>query len=225
MPKYVYAKKFPDGINLRDREGKELTTISGGVKLEVAGDGGDRYQVFGTVAKVSVLDAPPDDEPGDEGGVKPDLPTMTWPVLGREHVVTDVFNRPRGYANRKHEGCDLRGHVGDQVVPVYDGVVIETRTTGYSDASYGRYVLIEHNIGGKLYRTQYCHLNSVAASVGQHVKAGETVIGASGNSGTDAAHLHLNLIDTVLAATDGRGYFVKGVINPQPYLPQLYTVL
>jgi murein DD-endopeptidase MepM/ murein hydrolase activator NlpD len=160
------------------------------------------------------------------GDVKPEPFWCSWPVGGPETPrVTDKFNAPRAYANRKHEGTDCDGYINltGQLAPVLaaqDGVVefVNMRT----GESYGTHVVIRHPWGGDpvRYHTLYGHLSRVQVSVGQEVKRGEQ-IGVAGATGTQAVHLHFGVYDTVtglkgyVRCSDCTALFTEGVIDPE----------
>ena len=78
------------------------------------------------------------------------------------------------------------------VMAIYDGTVLKTRTALSDDA--GRYVILKHSIGGKTVYSIYQHLKSISVKSGQSVSGGQ-VIGVAGTSGTKDGqydrHLHL----------------------------------
>jgi uncharacterized protein YraI len=75
-------------------------------------------------------------------------------------------------------------------------------------------VRIRHQVGNKVYKTVYAHLDSVFVTVGQNVKAGD-LIGLADNTGNSfGAHLHLTL------KVDGESTpgYPGGIVDPWPYL-------
>ena len=85
------------------------------------------------------------------------------------------------------KGLDFSCYTGSPVLSVADGVVDKVVDLG--DASYGRYVQVNHYWGFSL----YAHLSVAKVEKGQAVKAGE-VIGLSGNTGySTGPHLHLEV--------------------------------
>lgn len=89
---------------------------------------------------------------------------------------------------RSHTAVDFKGALGDEIVAVNDGVVLDV----YNDALYGVTVKIDH--GGKLV-AYYCGLDSSSVSAGDSVKIGG-VIGMLGNvpcEKADDAHLHFEM--------------------------------
>jgi murein DD-endopeptidase MepM/ murein hydrolase activator NlpD len=100
-----------------------------------------------------------------------------------------------------HLALDIAAPKGTTIVAADSGYVVSTQ---YSDAGYGRMLIIDHGNG---YRTLYAHLTSMYVAVGQSVSKGETIgtCGATGNA--TGPHLHFEVIK------DG----VKR--NPLNYLP------
>ena len=150
------------------------------------------------------------------------------PIRDIPLFVTDQFNAPRDYANRKHEGVDFRAYdmAKRQPVRVYaaqDGIVDEVATTFRPGRNYGRHVIIRHTWQGDVYRTWYCHMSETAANLqqGQAIKRGD-VVGVAGATGTTAIHLHFNVqhLGHGLA-----GYFVPDVIDPLTVLRQVKATI
>lgn len=83
-----------------------------------------------------------------------------------------------------HDGMDLLGALGTDVLATADGVVVESER---SKRGSGNYVVIDHKNG---YKTTYSHLGDVLARKGRLVSRGD-VIGRVGLSGMSfAPHLH-----------------------------------
>lgn len=105
-----------------------------------------------------------------------------------------------------HKGLDLDLAIGDPLVAVWSGVVVEAKD--YGTSGYGKEVLIDHGNGVK---TRYAHMDSFDVGVGDSVKQGQ-VIGKGGNTGDcrsttgDGSHLHFEVLK------DGVD------INPEPVL-------
>ncbi len=125
---------------------------------------------------------------------------FTWPTVSR--VINCGW---MGYAG--HTGIDIRAKIGTPVYAAADGQVITAKTitsdpNGPGDENtkhnygYGNYIIIYHgkmDDGTDSYSTLYGHLSKVNVSVGQNVKAGQT-IGISGNTGNSyGAHLHFEV--------------------------------
>ena len=88
---------------------------------------------------------------------------------------------------RKHNGIDLAGPRGSDIMSVADGVVVFAGRKG----GYGNVVEIEHSNG---HVSRYAHLEKSLVKLKQFVKAGETIalLGSSGRS--TGPHLHLEII-------------------------------
>ena len=120
---------------------------------------------------------------------------FTWPVPGGK--IISRWGASRG--NRSHQGLDISGAHGANVVAADSGTVI---TVSYG-SGYGNYVTISHGNG---IQTLYSHLTSSAVSVGTSVSRGQVIgyVGSTGNATTP--HLHFEV-------------FVNGTrVNPEPWL-------
>ncbi len=111
-----------------------------------------------------------------------DLGTFSWP--------TPVTSRPSSHfgprRRRFHYGLDLAQPTGEPIYAAFDGVV---RISKFN-RSYGNLVIIHHSNGLETY---YAHMSKRMVSVGQQVKAGET-IGLCGNTGRSfGSHLHFEI--------------------------------
>lgn len=95
--------------------------------------------------------------------------------------------------NRAHKGVDLRAREpGVPVLAAAPGLVV-TATSGSGPrppSGYGNWIAINHEGG---FQTRYAHLSQVIVAGGATVSAGQR-IGVSGNSGTEAFHLHFELL-------------------------------
>ena len=120
---------------------------------------------------------------------------LGWPVPGGR--IISRWGASRG--NRSHQGLDISGAHGANVVAAASGTVI---TNSYG-SGYGYYVTISHGNG---LSTLYSHLSSSAVNVGDTVSKGQVVgyVGSTGNATTP--HLHFEV-------------FVNGVrVNPERWL-------
>jgi murein DD-endopeptidase MepM/ murein hydrolase activator NlpD len=83
-----------------------------------------------------------------------------------------------GYKLRPHKGTDFAARVGTPILATADGIVSKSERRGGN----GNYVKIKHN---GTYETQYLHMKSRKARVGQFVKQGEVIgwVGMTGNTG------------------------------------------
>ena len=117
-----------------------------------------------------------------------------WPVSGGS--IISRWGASRG--NRLHQGLDISGAHGANVMAVEPGTVV---TSSYG-SGYGYYVTISHGNG---LSTLYSHLSSSAVDVGTSVSRGQVIgyVGATGNATTP--HLHFEV-------------FVNGSrVNPEPW--------
>jgi len=78
---------------------------------------------------------------------------------------------------KPHKGTDYAASVGTPIMSTANGRVIESRKKGGN----GNYVKIRHN---STYSTQYLHMKSRKAKVGQYVKQGDVIgyVGMTGNT-------------------------------------------
>ena len=108
-------------------------------------------------------------------------------------------------------GKDSNGSSSVPVLAVADGIVTYSQYQG----SCGYMVLINHNIDGVEFQTQYCHMSTTPlVNVGQEITAG-TQIGIQGNTGNSfGTHLHFGIRDA-----DG-----SNPRNGLPYLTGLETM-
>ena len=112
-----------------------------------------------------------------------------------ETVSPVVGNLNSGFGYREHPvkgnlcfhgGADISAREGDPIGAFADGVV---EYIG-EDASYGRYLQLDHGNGVKSF---YAHCQTLCAETGEQVTAGETIatVGATGTA--TGPHLHLEL--------------------------------
>ena len=136
------------------------------------------------------------------------------------------------YNGGGHNAIDMAASPGTPVKSARMGVVKGTGDTDLtcSGASYGRWVLIEHDNG---LSTLYAHLSVIRVSQGQSVATGE-VVAYSGNTGySTGPHLHFSVYATQgvriqqlpskASACRGRIYTMpvadtKAYLNPLSYL-------
>ena len=158
---------------------------------------------------------------------------LDWPL---DNVyITQRFGKTsasgRLYASGTHNGADFRASIGTPIAAMGAGVVAGTgdtdRTCPY--ASFGKWVLIKYDNG---LASTFGHLSVIDASVGQRVRAGDTVA-YSGNSGhSTAPHLHVtvyareavNVISRPSKACPGKNYTIPAAainayLDPLYYLP------
>ena len=144
-------------------------------------------------------DTPPGGSTTDSGSSAPSgggsSGQFAWPVPGGS--VISRWGASRG--NRLHQGLDIGGAHGANVVAANSGTVI---TVSFG-SGYGNYVTIAHGNG---IQTLYSHLSSAAVKVGASVTRGQVVgyVGQTGNATTP--HLHFEV-------------FVNGTrVDPLPWL-------
>ncbi|MFF3246249.1 M23 family metallopeptidase [Streptomyces sp. NPDC002870] len=132
---------------------------------------------------------------------------VSWvkPVTG--YTLTASFNQGGNMWSSKHSGQDFAVPVGTPVKAAFNGVVVKAGPNGGGDGpAYGNAVVIKHT-NGKF--SQYAHLSKVNVTVGNSVKAGET-IARSGNTGNSSGpHLHFEI-----RTTPNYG----SALNPMAYL-------
>ena len=86
-----------------------------------------------------------------------------------------------------HKGLDIAVPEGTPVHSAQDGKVV---TTGYDEAGYGYFVIVENDEG---YKSLYAHLSGFTCAEGDEVKSGD-IIALSGNTGgSTGPHLHLEV--------------------------------
>jgi murein DD-endopeptidase MepM/ murein hydrolase activator NlpD len=119
---------------------------------------------------------------------------MMTPPTGGPRVLTGFgdWRGAEGYPRlHLHNGIDVKDRVGADVLAAADGRVAVARER---PDLCGRIVVVVHDPHG--YRTIYCHLASIAVTVGDLVVRGQRV-GALGTSGQRAwpgyEHVHLQL--------------------------------
>lgn len=129
-----------------------------------------------------------------------------FPVAGA-HTYGDRFGDPRS-GGRVHEGQDLPAACGTPLVAARGGRV---QATGYSDALYGYYVLIDGLATKRDYF--YSHLRSpTPLDEGDRVRTAERIgeVGKTGNARGEFCQLHFELWPG--------GYHHGGPIDPAPLL-------
>lgn len=108
-----------------------------------------------------------------------------------------------------HTGIDLgnRGNTNTPVVAAASGIVFRS---GWHHA-YGNYVMLTHNVGGRVMTTVYAHMHTAPyVSVGEVVYQGQQ-LGTMGNTGnSQGAHLHFEMYE---------GYYnYPYAVNPRKYI-------
>ena len=114
-----------------------------------------------------------------------------WPCQGYTRISSGYGPRNTGIpgASTNHKGIDVGCPTGTPILSVLDGRVI---FTGYN-AYRGYYIMVDHG-GGVVTLYQHCKANSYKVSVGDRVKAGQTII-LSGATGIGSGpHLHFEVL-------------------------------
>lgn len=88
--------------------------------------------------------------------------------------------------NRRRQGVDLAGELGDSVMAASDGRVVYA---GSAIAGLGRLIIIDHGNG---FLSAYAHNNKLVVAEGVTVSRGEK-IAEMGSSGTDRVKLHFEI--------------------------------
>ena len=133
---------------------------------------------------------------------------LSWPL--KEVKITQYFGNtsfasqnPQVYSGNGHNGIDLAAVTGTPVFAASAGRVIGVDDTDRAcpGASYGKWVLIEHNNN---LSTLYAHLSHSAVKEGDIVIVGQE-IAYTGNSGyTTGPHLHFEVLASkAVRVTDG----------------------
>lgn len=114
-----------------------------------------------------------------------------WPLPGFSKITSPYGKRDGGF----HTGSDIAGRnakgekcLGYPVVSVADGVVVGVYNRG--NASYGRYLIIDHGSGRK---SLYAHLSSVSVKAGDKITKGQTIAKAGSTGNSTGPHLHIEL--------------------------------
>lgn len=146
---------------------------------------------------------------------------ITWPVENAR--VTQGYGATafalRNYASKHHNGIDIDGFLGKEILSAESGTVINV---GDQDkfcrgGAYGRFAVIKHENG---LTTLYGHMSRYIVSVGQKVERGE-VIGYMGRTGwATGIHLHFSVFasQTLTPAKPGfpEGTKATRVCGPMP---------
>ena len=129
-----------------------------------------------------------------------------FPVAG-PHTYGDQFGDPRS-GGRVHEGQDLPASCGTPLIAARGGRV---QATGYSDALYGYYVLIDGLATHRDYF--YAHMQApTSLSEGERVRTGQRIgyVGKTGNARNEFCQLHFELWP--------HGYHDGAPVDPAPAL-------
>jgi murein DD-endopeptidase MepM/ murein hydrolase activator NlpD len=126
---------------------------------------------------------------------------QTWPIHGR---VTTEFGAPDYPYQSHHTGIDITSARPAGTTPVAAFRAGTVTAVIHSYSSYGNHIIVDHGSG---LTSLYGHLYSTSVSVGQQVKAGET-IGTEGSTGASTGpHVHFEIRQNDVPQ------------NPRRYLP------
>ena len=123
---------------------------------------------------------------------------LQWPlgsVKITQYFGNTEFAKSGAYKGQGHNGIDLKAAIGTAVKSALSGQVVASGNTDTVclNASYGKWVLIEHLNG---LSTLYAHLSVIKVTSGQSVNTGE-IIGYSGETGyATGPHLHFTVYAT-----------------------------
>lgn len=113
-------------------------------------------------------------------------------VSGRPAPAGQVSSRfgyridPTSGRRELHQGLDLGGPEGSDIVALADGVV----TYASSNGGYGNLVELEHPGG---YRTRYAHTESILVPLGEHVSKGQVIARMGSTGRSTGSHLHVEV--------------------------------
>jgi murein DD-endopeptidase MepM/ murein hydrolase activator NlpD len=108
------------------------------------------------------------------------------PVAPGAYHLTARFGESSGLWAHLHTGLDFAAPTGTPIRAVANGVVT---SAGY-DGSYGNKTVVTLDDGTELW---FCHQNSFAVTVGQHVAAGQVIGYVGGTGNVTGPHLHLEV--------------------------------
>jgi tape measure domain-containing protein len=148
--------------------------------------------------------------PGGAGG------DIVNPLSGQRRVTTAFGQSYSPFGTKQtHRGLDIAAQVGQSVYAIAAGTVshVGWATDRMKErdphGSYGIFIKIEHNVGGRKFSSIYAHLSKAFVKQGEAVRAGQA-IGLVGLTGaTTGPHLHLELRDAG-----------GNPIDPLPLLPR-----
>ena len=114
-----------------------------------------------------------------------------------------------GYRDAPHMGVDFDAVNGDPVIAAADGVI--GRVTEHNGCAAVRHRLSD----GRLWVTNYCHMDRIDVSPGQRVKRGES-LGAVGTRGRSMGvpHVHFELWKDDLTVRVDPLPFIVGCFDP-----------
>lgn len=209
-----YAKVTCNSLNIRTGPGehyKIITNVNHGEQFEIVNVLEDWVQIkytenfTGYISKDYVDFIYPFEYAKTIDETKTDINCMVWP-LPSDHKIHCYYGyrvAPIQGASTFHEGLDIGGPMGAEIVAVLSGKVCRVSHS----SSRGNFVEINHGNGNL---TRYLHCSKILVSEGEYVNQGEAIalVGSSGIS--TGPHLHFSLI------RDGKN------IDPYPYLKPVH---
>jgi len=112
-------------------------------------------------------------------------------IFNKENITANYGERvhPITKEKMKHSGVDLKGEVGDPVIVIEDGEVIEADF----DITYGNYIKVKHEVNGEVIYSKYGHLSKIDVEISDKVKKGDKIgeVGATGMA--TGPHLHFEM--------------------------------
>ncbi|WP_151550187.1 MULTISPECIES: peptidoglycan DD-metalloendopeptidase family protein [Corynebacterium] len=137
---------------------------------------------------------PGSSDAASESGLVPEGAYALPEKQGMEHITSGwrTADRPT------HRGVDIAQGAGTPIYAFADGVVSKAGAAG----GFGQWVVIDHQIDGKLYSTVYGHMfpDSIRVKAGQEVKAGYHIADEGYNGevfppGPGGSHVHFEVWD------------------------------
>ncbi|HYC27431.1 MAG TPA: M23 family metallopeptidase, partial [Chitinophagaceae bacterium] len=97
-------------------------------------------------------------------------PSLAFPVQGANNAdIGSIWGDPRDAGARSHEGIDIFGKRGTPALAASDGRIMSVREGGLG----GKQVWMKPE--GRIISLYYAHLDSQLVTMGQRVKAGDTI--------------------------------------------------
>ena len=111
-------------------------------------------------------------------------PKFVWPTNSRH--ITAKYGQVGKIWEDSHHGLDFKGAIGAPVFASADGTVELAAYQG----NWGKRITIKHANG---YQSLYGHMDSLAVSPGQYVKAGDIIGGVGSTGKSTGPHLHFEI--------------------------------
>ena len=200
------------------------------VMYEVSKETPSKYKPYKQKEKKKILHGsdyePSNQSSNDNGSSTVDLVktkgVLAWPAPGCT-IITSTFGTravPTAGATSDHRAIDIGCPQGSNVTAAYDGSVIVVQDGRNSDGyngGRGYYLVLKHNVDGKLMHTQYQHLSQVLVNVGNNVKQGQVIAKSGGDptkpgaGATTGPHLDFQVFNGALV-------YKQNEVNPCHYL-------